>query len=167
MTNFGLDATSAASIWVFIGLVIFLGIALYFGAHKQVAKALDGRINEIEHQLAEAKRLREEAKALLDSYAGKRAQAEVEAKALVAAAHEEAARLTVEAAASLETLIARRTKAVEDKIAQAEQQAVAEVRGRSADVAIEAARLLLTQQMATQGDALVDQSIRDVGAKLN
>ena len=37
----------------------------------------------------------------------------------------------------------------------------------SADVAIEAARVLLTQQMATQGDSLVDQAIKDVGAKLN
>jgi F-type H+-transporting ATPase subunit b len=56
---------------------------------------------------------------------------------------------------------------VEDKIAQAESQAIAEVRSRSADVAVEAARVLLTKQMANKGDALVDQAIRDVGAKLN
>ena len=56
---------------------------------------------------------------------------------------------------------------MEDKIAQAESQAVAEVRSRSADVAVEAARVLLTRQMASKGDALVDQAIRDVGAKLN
>jgi F-type H+-transporting ATPase subunit b len=165
--NFGMDATTAASIWVFIGLVIFLAIAIYLGVHKTVAKALDGRIQRIEQDLAEATRLRAEAKALLDSYAGKRQQAEAEAKALVAAAHEEADRLASEAAASLEALIVRRTKAVEDKIAQAEQQAIAEVRGRSADVAVEAARVLLTQQMAIKGDALVEQAIKDVAAKLN
>ena len=167
MTNFGLDATTAATIWVFIALVIFLGIAIYLGVHKQVAKALDGRIAQVEKELVEATRLREEAKKLLDSYAGKRAQAEAEAKALIAAAHEEASRLAAEAATSLEALIVRRTKAVEDKIAQAEQQAVAEVRGRSTDVAIEAARVLLTQQMVTKGDTLVDQAIKDVGTKLN
>jgi hypothetical protein len=32
---------------------------------------------------------------------------------------------------------------------------------------VEAARLLLTKQMATKGDALIDQSIKDVSAKLN
>ena len=56
---------------------------------------------------------------------------------IVAAAREEAFRLTGEAKTSLEALIARRTKAVEDKIAQAESQAIAEVRSRSADVAAE------------------------------
>ena len=64
-------------------------------------------------------------------------------------------------------MIVRRTKAVEDKIAQAEAQAVAEVRSRSADIAVEAARVLLTQQMAEKGDALVTQAIQDVGDRLN
>ena len=75
--------------------------------------------------------------------------------------------MTAEAKTSLEALIARRSKAVEDKIAQAESQAVAEVRARSADVAVEAARVLLAQQMGTKGDALIDQAIKDVGAKRN
>ena len=64
-------------------------------------------------------------------------------------------------------MIARRTKAVEDKIAQAEAQAVAEVRSRSAEIAVEAARVLLTQQMAEKGDVLVAQAIKDVGDRLN
>ena len=85
----------------------------------------------------------------------------------VTAARDEAERLAKEAATALEQLIVRRTKAVEDKIAQAEQQAIAEVRGRSADVAVEAARVLLTNQMASKGEALVSQAIKDVAAKLN
>jgi F-type H+-transporting ATPase subunit b len=85
----------------------------------------------------------------------------------VDAAREEAFRLTAEAKDSLEAMVARREKAVTDKIAQAEAQAVAEVRARSADLAVEAARVVLTRQMATKGDALVEQSIKDVAAKLN
>ena len=54
-----------------------------------------------------------------------------------------------------------------EKIAQAEAQAVAEVRAKSADLAIEAARVLLTKQMATKGDVLVEQAIKDVAARLN
>jgi F-type H+-transporting ATPase subunit b len=56
---------------------------------------------------------------------------------------------------------------VEDKIAQAESQAIAEVRAKSADVAIEAARRLLGKQMSDKGDAIVDQAIKDVAARLN
>ena len=46
-------------------------------------------------------------------------------------------------------------------------QALAEVRSRSANIAVEAARVLLTQQMAERGDALVDQAIKDVSNRLN
>ena len=156
-----------AAFWATIALFIFIGVALYLKLPGMIGKALDGRIKAIEGELAEAERLRLEAKFLLEEYESKRHAAATEAESIVAAAREEAFRMTAEAKISLEGLIARRTKAVEDKIAQAESQAVAEVRARSADVAVEAARVLLTRQMGKKGDALVDQAIKDVGAKLN
>ena len=156
-----------AAFWATIALFIFIGVIIYLKVPGMITKALDGRIKAIEKELAEAERLRLEAKFLLEEYESKRQAATNEAQSIVDAAREEAFRMTAEAKASLETLIARRTKAVEDKIAQAEAQAVSEVRSRSADVAVEAARVLLTRQMGSKGDALVDQAIRDVGAKLN
>ncbi len=167
MWSFGFDATTGASIWAIIALVIFLGLLAYLGVHKTVAKMLDDRIAAIERELAEAESLRAEAKGLLEDYARRREEAEKEAESIVTSAREEAFRLTAEAKEALEQLVARRTKAVEDKIAQAEAQALAEVRSRSADIAVEAARVLLTQQMAERGDALVDQAIKDVGNRLN
>jgi F-type H+-transporting ATPase subunit b len=165
--SFGFDASTGATIWAIIGLLIFIGIIVYFGVPKMVTKAIDGRIAQIEKELAEAEALRAEAKALLADYQTRRENAEKEAEDIVAAAREEAFRLTADAKASLEAMIVRRTKSVEDKIAQAEAQAVSEVRSRSADLAVEAARVLLTQQMAEKGDALVAQAIKDVGDRLN
>lgn len=156
-----------ATFWATIALFIFIGLLLYLRVPKLIAGQLDNRINKIESELAEAERLRADAKALLEEYARKREDAEKEAEDIVTAAREEAFRLTAEAGQSLETLIARRTKAVEEKIAQAEAQAIAEVRARSADLAVEAARTLLQQQMATKGDDLVKRSIKDVGERLN
>jgi F-type H+-transporting ATPase subunit b len=156
-----------AAFWATVALFLFIGVIVYLKVPGMITKALDNRIKSIEAELAEAERLRLEAKFLLEEYESKRQAAASEAESIVAAAREEAFRLTAEAKTSLEALIARRTKAVEDKIAQAESQAIAEVRSRSADVAVEAARVLLTKQMANKGDALVDQAIRDVGAKLN
>ncbi len=161
------DASKGASVWAMIALVIFIGLLMYLGVHRTIAKMLDERIRKIEVDLAEAEQLRKEAKALLDDYARRREEAEKEAQSIVDAAREEAFRLTAEAKESLEAMVARREKAVTDKIAQAEAQAIAEVRARSADLAVEAARVVLTRQMATKGDALVDQSIRDVASKLN
>ena len=167
MWSFGFDATTGATIWATIALVIFIGIAIYFGIHKTIAKLLDDRIKAIETELAEAEALRAEAKALLDDYARRREEAEKEAQGIVDAAREEAFRLTAEAKSSLEAMVARREKAVADKIAQAEAQAVAEVRARSADLAVEAARILLEKQVGENGGALVDQAIKDVAARLN
>ena len=156
-----------AAFWATIALFVFIGVVLYLKVPGMIGKALDGRIAAIEKELAEAERLRQEAKFLLEEYEAKRQAAATEAESIVAAAREEAFRMTAEAKTSLEALIARRTKAVEDKFAQAEAQAVSEVRARSADVAVEAARVLLTRQMSTKGDTLVDRAIQDVGAKLN
>jgi F-type H+-transporting ATPase subunit b len=132
-----------------------------------IGKMLDDRIKKIETDLAEAEALRAEAKALLDDYSRRREEAEKEAETSSTAAREEAFRLTAEAKSSLEAMVARREKAVADKIAQAEAQAVSEVRARSADLAVAAARVLLEKQVATKGDVLVDQAIKDVAARLN
>lgn len=156
-----------AAFWAFVALAVFVVVIVYLKVPGMIGKALDGRIKAIENELAEAERLRQEAKFLLEEYEAKRQAATTEAEGIVAAAREEAFRMTAEAKTSLETLIARRTRAVEDKIAQAESQAVAEVRARSADVAIEAARAVLTRQMSQKSDALVEQAIKDVGSKLN
>jgi F-type H+-transporting ATPase subunit b len=155
------------SFYALVALVIFLALTLYFGIPRIVGKMLDGQIKKIADDLAEAKKLREEAAALLVEYEQKRVAAESEAESIIAAAKEEAARLTAEAQVSLADLVTRRTKAVEDKIAQAEAQAVAEVRARSADVAIEAARLVLTDEMNRKGGQVVDNAIADVANRLN
>lgn len=156
-----------ATFWAFIALLLFFAIVIYFKAPSLVTRTLDARIAKIEADLDEARRLREEAQSLLAEYERKRKAAESEAEDIVAAAKDEAERLTAEAEAALEDMVARRTKAVEDKIAQAEAQAISEVRARSADVAIEAARLLLADQVKENGSALVDQSIKDVASRLN
>ncbi len=155
------------SFFAMVGLVIFLALMVYFGVPRIIAKMLDGKIAQIETDIAEAKRLRADAAALLVEYEQKRVAAEREAEGIVAAAREEAERLTVEAQASLTDLVSRRTKAVEDKIAQAEAQAVAEVRARSADIAIEAARSVLSDEMGKKGGQVIDAAIADVGNRLN
>ncbi|WP_127144759.1 ATP F0F1 synthase subunit B [Pelagibacterium montanilacus] len=158
-----LDATD----WAFVALLIFIGIVVYLKVPSMITKFFDKRIAQIESDIEEARRLREEAQALLAEYERKRKAAESEADDIVTAAQEEAERLTAEAKLALEDMVARRTRSVEEKIAQAESQALAEVRARSADIAIEAARIILAEQARETGDAMVDASIKDVAARLN
>lgn len=156
-----------ATFWATVCLVIFCGLAVYLGLPKIISKMLDDKIAAIAKELDDAKKLRAEAEALLVEYEQKRVAAEAEAAEIVATAQEDAKRLTAEASASLADMVARRTKAVEDRIAQAEKQALAEVRGRSTDVAVEAARLILAKQAGANGGELVNKAIADVSSKLN
>lgn len=156
-----------AAFWAFLALVVFLGVVIYVRAPSVITGMLDNRIQKIKDDLDEAKRLREEAQALLAEYGRKRKEAESEAEDIIVAAQEEAERMRAEAAEALKDMVARRTRTVEQKIALAEAQALAEVRSRSADVAIEAARIILTQKMGEHGNAMVESAIKEVGKKLN
>ncbi|TIU06729.1 MAG: ATP F0F1 synthase subunit B, partial [Mesorhizobium sp.] len=92
-----MDATSLATLWATVALVIFLAIAVYIKVPGLIAKALDARADKISNELEDARRLREEAQQLLGQYQRKRKEAEQEAADIVAAAKREADMLAAEA----------------------------------------------------------------------
>ncbi len=157
-----------AEFWVAVAFVIFMGIAWKVGGFSAMTKGLDGRANRVRHELDEAKRLREEAAAVLADYKRRRAEAEKEAESIVAGAREEAQRAAEEGHRKLDDFLARRTKAAETKIAQAETQAMAEVRAAAADAAVRVSESLLREKMAGEAaQNLIAQSLADVRRKLN
>src|SRR5690606_8957729 len=129
----------APEFWVAVAFFGFVGVLAYAGAFKSMAAALDRRSARIKADLDEARRLRDEAAALLAEYQRKQREAEREAEAIVSDAKAEAERVAAEARAKMEEFVARRTKIAEAKIGQAEAQALAEVRSAAADAAITAA----------------------------
>jgi F-type H+-transporting ATPase subunit b len=153
---------------IWIGLIIFLAIAWKMDAHTKLLNALDARSARIASDLSEAKRLREEAEAIVADYRKRQTAAEQEAKDIVSAAKADAERLAGEAKAKMEDFIARRTKMAETKIAQAEAQAIADVRAAAADVATSAAGAVLADLAKGSGaDAFIKAGIDEVKAKLN
>ena len=163
-----MDATSLATLWALVALLIFFGVIAYLGVPAKIGAALDGKAAAIAAELDEAKRLREEAQSLLAAYKQKAADAELEAQSIVAEAKQLADIATAEANKALEELIARRTKAAENKIAQAEAQAVAEVRARAADLAVAAAEKLIAAKVSGPAGAdLVAKGIAEVATRLN
>jgi F-type H+-transporting ATPase subunit b len=154
--------------WVAVAFLIFLGILGYVGVHKTVLSALDNRASRIKAELEEASRLREEAGKLLAEYQRRQGEAEREAAAIVAEAKAEAERVAADVHAKMEEFVVRRTKMAETKIAQAEVQAVADVRAAAADAAVAAAETILTQTAkGAVAESLINQGIADVKAKLN
>jgi F-type H+-transporting ATPase subunit b len=157
-----------AEFWVAIAFLLFVGVLGYFGAHRRMVKGIDDRRDRIKAELDEARRLKAEAEALLAQYRRKQHEAEQEAQAIVAGAKAEAERLAAEAEAKLEEFVARRTKMAEGKIAQAEAQALADVRSAAAEAAVAAAETILGRTVKDKvADDLIAKGIADLKGKLN
>ncbi|MCB1477638.1 MAG: ATP F0F1 synthase subunit B [Tepidamorphaceae bacterium] len=156
-----------ATFFALVALIIFFAVVIYFKAPQMMTGSLDKRAVRIADELEEARKLREEAQALLADYQRKQRDAEKEAADIIAAAEANAARMTEEAKQGLEDLIARRTKMAETKIAQAESQALQDVRAVAADAAISAAEKILSAKMSGKAaDEQVADSIKAVKARL-
>ena len=153
---------------VFLGLLVFIGILLYFKVPGMIGKMLDGRAEGIESELNEARALREEAQSLLASYERKQREVHEQADRIVSAAKEEATIAGEQARADLEVSLTRRMAAAQDQIANAQAAAIKDVRDQSVTVAIAAARQVIAAQMsAADANALIDGSIAEVKAKLH
>lgn len=154
--------------WVLLGLIVFIGIIIYMRVPGMLTKSLDERGAGIAKELDEARRLREEAQQVLASYQRKQREAMKEAEDIVAQAKAEAEAMAKETRDNLSAQVERRTQMAEQKIAQAEVQAMNEVRAVAADVAIEAARRLIAEKVDTSRDAeIIEKSIADLTAKLH
>ena len=154
--------------WVAICFVCFVLLLAYLGVHRKLADGLDQRQARIKAELGEATRLREEAQALLAEFERKGHAAESEAEAIIASAKAEAERLAAEAKQRMEDFVARRTKMAEAKIAQAEAQALADVRAAAADTAVAAAeKILAAVAKGKVAEDLLVRGIEDLRRKFN
>lgn len=149
---------------VFIGVVILF----YRPVMKTVGEALDGRAAKIRAQIEEARKLREEAQALLAEYQRKQRDAMAEAEKIIATARAEAVRLKADAEKDLEFALERRKQQALDRIAQSEAQAIAQVRNTAIDVALAAAEKLIQGGLdPAKKQALADKAIAELPARLN
>ncbi len=162
------DLINNPEIWVLVSFLIFCGILAYMGVPGMMAKGLDQRAERIKHELDEARRLREEAQALLADYQKKARLAEEEAREIIEQARREAEALEKETEKKLQESMARRMKLAEDKISRAEAQAVSEVRSSAVEAAIAATeQLLKSKATGAKAASLIDESIKGLAGKLN
>lgn len=157
-----------ATFWSAVAFVITVVGFLYLGVHTKIAQALDNRARRIKAELDDARRLKEEAQALVAEYRARRESAVKEAEEIVANAKAEAERVAAEAKTRMEDFVTRRTKMAETKIAQAEAQALADVRAAAADAAVSAASRILAETVkGPAADTLLNQGISEIRQKLN
>ena len=153
--------------WVAIPVVLFLALVIYKGALRSLSKSLDDRADNIKAELDEARRLREEAQALLASYHRKQKEAEAQAEDIVKQARSDAEHMAVQARKDLTERLERRAAQAEAKIVNAEAQAMSEVKAKAADMAMDTAETFLrTKLSAADKSKLIKDGIAQMGATL-
>ncbi|WP_375700869.1 F0F1 ATP synthase subunit B [Bartonella sp. AA23NXGY] len=146
--------------WAFVGLVLFLALLVYFQIPQRVIHHLDTRAKRIKDELDEALRLREEAQEILAEYQRKHAEAEKDAQEIIAAAKHEVESVIAEARAKAEEYVKNRNKLAEQKIAQAEADAIRMVSSSAIDLAISTARTLIAREIdSNKADELIKESL--------
>jgi F-type H+-transporting ATPase subunit b len=152
--------------WVLVAALIFVAV-VWKPARKSLIGSLDERAARIRGELDEAAKLREEAEQLLAQYQQKEREAAAEAEAIIAHAREEAERIAAQSARDLEQTLMRRQRLAEERIAQVEQKALDEIRAAAVDIAIGAAREVITSQIDEErGGALLDAAIAALPQRL-
>jgi F-type H+-transporting ATPase subunit b len=153
--------------YVLVAVAIFL-IVVWKPVRRAVVGALDSRAERIRQELDAARNLRDEAQQALAAYQRQQQEGAAEAKAIITHAKEEAERIAVQSLRDLETTLSRRQQLAQERIAQQEAKAVAEIRAIAVDVAISASRLVIAASLdERRGAALIDDAIAALPRQLH
>lgn len=152
--------------WLLVALVLLI-VLVWKPIRQHVLGGLDARGEKIRAELDQAKRLHEEAKELLAKHQRQLHEGESLAADIRSHAESETKRIEEQLRDEFEQLVRRRTQQAEERIAQEEARAVADVRGRAAELAVATTRRLLTEKLGGEAAQRVMQtSIREVTQKL-
>lgn len=156
----------SAETWVAVAFLIFLAIVLYYGL-RPILRALDARAERIRKDIEQAEQLREEAQRQLADYKRRQREGQREAEAIIEHAKVEAKRMRQQAEADLKAQLDRREQLTEEKIRQAEQKAIQEIRDRAVDIAMAASARLMRENLSEKrANELLDEAIDDLPKRL-
>jgi len=153
--------------WVLLAVVIF-AVAVWKPARRAIIGALDSRAERIRQELDAARNLREEAQQALAAYRRRHQEGAAEAQAIITHAKEEAERIAAQSLRDLEEMLRRRQLLAQERIAQEEAKALAEIRSIAVDIAILAARQVIAASLdEKRGAVLIDAAIAELPRQLH
>lgn len=149
----------STNVWVAFSFILFAVVFMKYGWSVVISK-LDGGINQIRDNLAQAEALRIEAEKMLADYQARHRDAMHEADDIIARAQEQAAAIREQAEADLQDTLGRREKQLDERLSRIEATAQAELRAHTAQLALRASEDLIRKSLDAKGQkSLVEQSI--------
>ena len=153
--------------WVLLAVVVFV-IAIWKPGKRAIIGAIDSRAERIRQELDAARSLREEAQQALAAYQRRQQEGAAEAQVIITHAKEEAERIAAQSLRDLEEMLRRRQLLAQERIAQEEAKALAEIRSIAVDIAISAARQVIAAALdERRGAALIDEAIAALPRQLH
>lgn len=148
--------------WVAVAFAVFM-VLVWRPVGRALAGALDKRSAAIENELAEAVRLREEAQATLAAYQKKHREITEEAEEILKHAREEARAMQNNAQDVVKKAVELRIAQADEKIALEEKKAIQDVQRQVVDVAIQAARSVMVDNLQSEADEqLIRLAVKDI-----
>ena len=135
--------TIDATFWVSISFFIFFAILIYLKVPQKINNSLADKINEIQKELEEAEKLKEEAKNLFTDYENKIDKSKKETKEIIDSAKNESEKAIIEKTKKFHQIIEERKKSTEQKIVQMKENALKDIKNISVKISIEAVENLI------------------------
>jgi F-type H+-transporting ATPase subunit b len=151
-------------VWSIISfLILFVGMWKF--AFPAVKKAMDARTERIRTNLDDAERVKSEAQQILDEYQRQLSDARGEANRIIEEARQTADSLRRDLMARAEAEVAELRQRNQEDLQAAQERALAELRSSVADIAIEAAEVVVQHNLDRQTNLqLIENFIEQVGA---
>ncbi len=139
--------TIDATFWVAVSFFIFLGGLIYLKIPQKVNDSLTSQINQIKKDLAEAEKLKVEAKNLLSDYESKIDKSKKETQEIIRLANDASEKNILEKTKKFHHLLDERKKNTEQKILQMKDNALKDIKNTSVKVSIEAVEYLMANSI--------------------
>ena len=154
--------TLDATFWVTISFLIFIGILFYFKVPQKIKETLEQNILNIKNQIAEAEKLKEDAKNILSEHEKKISNSKKEVKEMINKANEETEKNIIRVNKEFHDLMENRKKSAEERIRQIKNQATKDIKNASVKIAIESVEKLIKNSLdKSKLDKIYSSSIEE------
>ncbi len=154
--------TIDATFWVTVSFLIFLGVLIYFKIPQKIKETLEQNIFNIQNQINEAEKLKEDAKNILIEHEKKISNSKSEVKAMLTKANEEVEKNVIKTNEEFHKLMENRKKNAEERIRQLKNQAVKDIKNASVKIAIESVEKLIKNSLdKSKLDKIYSSSIEE------
>ena len=130
--------TIDATFWVAVSFFIFFGGLIYLKVPQKINTSLIDQINEMKRELAEAEKLKIEAKNLLSNYENKIDKSKKETLEIINLAKKDSEKTILKKTEKFHQIIENKKKNAEQKIVQMKENAIKDIKNISVKISMEA-----------------------------